>query len=1487
MQSCKPNSPLCVRARVRSALINFPIAVLAFAICVMNGALAQTVSFDAPYFSDGRTGESYYHQLSADGGITPYRWNVVTGSLPAGLALNSNGIVSGTPSLTGTFRFRLGVTDAAGATFQRDTLIVVSVGSGGSGTPTPPPASTALTMTSWALPDGRVGTAYSDTMSSSGGVAPHTWSVASGSVPPGLTYSSSGRLYGTPATSGTFRFQVRVSDAAGASVVRDTMIVIAPGSFSISTSSLPSGVAQTNYSRTLQATGGTTPYTWSIVGGSLPAGVTLTSAGVLTGTPTAAGSFSFSVRSTDVGGRYATAPLTLVIAPNNASTLSINHPGWPIGRIGSAFSRSLTATGGSGPYSWSVAAGSLPPGLSMSSAGSVSGTPTAANTFDFDVRVADAAGRTTQLKTAITVVQPPTITTSSLPNGTVQQAYNHTVQATGGNAPYTWSVTGSLPSGLQFNAGSLSGTPTASGTSSITLRVVDAQGSSATRTLSLRIDGGLQLSISPLSLPAGLAGNAYSQTLSALGGIAPFSWSISSGALPAGLTLNATTGAITGTPTTSGSFTFTVRLDDSSLLSLLFSRTYTITVSAGLNVTTSALADSTVNQWYSQTLAASGGSAPYAWSLVSGSLPAGLNLSTNGTISGTPTVSGNFNLTLRATDASSTAATRTLPLSVAPAGQASEIAITSPAAGSAHSGQVTFAVNSPPPSGGSIEYILNGKAFSGPIYAAPFSYVWNSALVWSSHNRVEAVSRNASGQEVARSTPVAFRVARGSGVVQITSPDLTKTQSGVVNWTVNATHPDGLEGWSFILDGAFNMGWGNAASRSMPLDTTSLPNGRHELFNGVYSRANNRPPIGMGMAYITVDNGRAFMAVRPKYKDMFLSPGQSDTLSASLVYTDGFETPASGVTYTSSNAGVATVSTTGLVRAVAPGVANITVQANGRSAQTRIYVTNISGFPHFSKDGQILHTYDPARSLFVRSLFFLSNDEMNATPGLPQHVRAAGINAIATGFFNNPGDNYQPDLASWRRSFDDHWNRKVSDAARYGMSLMLIGDDIARTPRELSFVISSPWGAEALRYALTRARDSKVAVALDMVDEVSFVWGSTPRPSDGRWLRHSPSIPDNAFTTLMNIMNSVPGRTPMSWPIGGASGDAEVRNWLADPAFSDYSSSFFTYMDWRRGYPTASTIVQDRTSMQRVTADRYHLLQPNKPILVQNSITGPFYTKLTGNDEFTPGTDVQQEPPNGVRAVAAQATYAAVVGAAGIRSYGYDWSQWKQERLRNPIGSTDQQTGSDPFSVGTDRWHSFGAAYSLIGRLEPYLLNQRLSSPDLGGHVATTVRRGPASQMLMTVNMSEGAHPTTVDLTPYRLGGGSITRYRQVGGSVKVDVLSNSTTEDSVTFEGGECISWVFLPDATPTPGVEIVSPLPDSTISGTFNIQAAVSNTSNLSRVEFLVDGAVIRSTTAAPFTASWNAATVTRNIWHSIAVRAYDTSGNYNEARASVFTK
>ncbi|MHC4714654.1 MAG: putative Ig domain-containing protein, partial [Planctomycetota bacterium] len=609
----------------------------------------ETLAITTTSLPDGQIDVAYSETLAATGGITPYSWAVVSGSLPAGLSLNSStGEISGTPTTGGTSNFTVEVTDSDSppSTDQQALSIYIP---------------DDLVVTTSSLPDGQIDVAYSETLAATGGVTPYSWSVVSGSLPAGLSLNSStGEISGTPTTGGTSNFTVRVTDSQTPADTDDQALSIyVPDDLVVTTASLPDGTVGVPYSETLAATGGVTPYSWAVVSGSLPAGLSLNSStGEISGTPTTEETANFTVEVTDSQTPADSDQQALSITINpGVAPLEITTTSLPDGQIDVAYSETLQATGGITPYSWAVISGSLPAGLSLnSSTGEISGTPTTGGTSNFTVEVtdSDAPPSTDQQALSIYVPDDLAVTTSSLPDGQIDVAYSETLAATGGVTPYTWSVvSGSLPPGLSLNSstGEISGTPTTGGTSNFTVEVTDAQTPADSDQQALSIYVPDDLAVTTSSLPDGQIDVAYSETLAATGGVTPYSWSVVSGSLPTGLSLNSSTGEISGTPTTGGTSNFTVRVTDSQTPADTDDQALSIYVPDDLVVTTSSLPDGTVGVAYSETLAASGGVTPYSWAVVSGSLPAGLSLnSSTGEISGSPTTEGTSNFTVEVTD---------------------------------------------------------------------------------------------------------------------------------------------------------------------------------------------------------------------------------------------------------------------------------------------------------------------------------------------------------------------------------------------------------------------------------------------------------------------------------------------------------------------------------------------------------------------------------------------------------------------------------------------------------------------------------------------------------------------------------------------------------------------------------------------------------------------------------------------------------------------
>ncbi|MHC4713441.1 MAG: putative Ig domain-containing protein [Planctomycetota bacterium] len=605
---------------------------------------------------------SYSETVTATGGVTPYTWSIDSGSLPTGLSLNSStGVISGTPTATGTSNFTVKVTDDASVTDTEALSISVY---------------DDLSITTTTLPDGAVDSSYSQTVSASGGLTPYSWSIISGALPTGLTLNTStGNISGTPTAYGTFNFTLEVADSQ-TTPDTDTQalsITVDPAPLNITTTSLADGDENSAYGQTLVAEGGVTPYAWSIDSGSLPAGLSLNATtGVISGTPTADGTSNFTVKVTDSDSPTAstdTQALSITIDPE---PLHVTTTSLPSGQVSVSYSQTVQASGGDTPYSWSVYSGSLPAGLSLgSSTGTISGTPTAYGTSNFTVQVTDDNSDTDLQSLSIYIAPADVdITTTSLPDGKVGDSYSQTVQATGGLTPYTWSIdSGSLPAGLTLGSstGTISGTPTAYGTSNFTVKVTDSQGTPDTDTQALSIDVDPDdVVITTTSLPDGTVDASYSQTVSATGGATPFMWSIDSGSLPSGLSLNSSTGEISGTPTTYGTSNFTVKVTDDWTPANTDTQALSIYVApADLVITTTSLPNGAVDTAYSETVSATGGVTPYTWSIDSGTLPAGLSLnSSTGVISGTPTEADTDNFTVKVTDSQGTPDTDTQALSI-------------------------------------------------------------------------------------------------------------------------------------------------------------------------------------------------------------------------------------------------------------------------------------------------------------------------------------------------------------------------------------------------------------------------------------------------------------------------------------------------------------------------------------------------------------------------------------------------------------------------------------------------------------------------------------------------------------------------------------------------------------------------------------------------------------------------------------------------------
>ena len=352
------------------------------------------------------------------------------------------------------------------------------------------------------------------------------------------------------------------------------------GTLNITSTKLPWASPNVAYNNRVMITGGTAPYTFSKPSGAFPTGLFLdTTTGTISGTPAGTGSYTFAIGVTDNVSGYSEKEFTIeLLPPLEITTISL-----PSGQQGGVYSSTIAATGGKTAYRFTLLSGALPSGLALATAGALSGTPREPGSFNITVRVTDATGRTYDKPYTVTMsaVAALTLNTTTLPQGYIGTIFTTTLSASGGVPTRTFSVTGTLPAGLSLNSttGVISGTPSAAGLANYDFKVTDYSyptAQSASVTLPLRIWNAL--SIATTSIPAGTQKTVYSTTLSGIGGVTPHTWSIATGILPQGITLDSTSGAIAGTPAICGAFPITARLTDAAVAPKNVDKALTLTV---------------------------------------------------------------------------------------------------------------------------------------------------------------------------------------------------------------------------------------------------------------------------------------------------------------------------------------------------------------------------------------------------------------------------------------------------------------------------------------------------------------------------------------------------------------------------------------------------------------------------------------------------------------------------------------------------------------------------------------------------------------------------------------------------------------------------------------------------------------------------------------------------------------------------------------------
>ncbi|HZL57612.1 MAG TPA: putative Ig domain-containing protein, partial [Bryobacteraceae bacterium] len=436
-----------------------------------------------------------------------------------------------------------------------------------------PPASIVFPL---AFPNVNIGTfqagsSISFTATALGGTAPYTFSTT-GTLPQGITVNGA-TITGTAGQTGTFTINFVVTDAS-ASTARGTITYsVSGGGGVLNVSGVDLGtVAQgQSISASISVSGGSPPLIFSTAGAT-PPGITVNGPTV-SGTPTQTGDYDIGIAVKDSTGASGSASVTFSVFGFTGTALS---PGITF----SPYIASVGVAGGTPPYNFSFSG--LPAGLSGNSSGTIDGAVQTPVTSQVSVRVADNSGVSISRTFTLTFTVPPPLSVPSqtLPAGQISSVYSQALSAMGGAPPYNWTIaSGTLPAGLNLRpTGVVAGLPSQYGTFSFGVRATDVTGASGVGSATLVI-APLPLTIttgptssasagSPPAISASLASAVANieyptQMISAFGGVPPYSFSVSSGALPPGVMLDPT-GLLSGTPTSPGSYTFTVTATDSS-----------------------------------------------------------------------------------------------------------------------------------------------------------------------------------------------------------------------------------------------------------------------------------------------------------------------------------------------------------------------------------------------------------------------------------------------------------------------------------------------------------------------------------------------------------------------------------------------------------------------------------------------------------------------------------------------------------------------------------------------------------------------------------------------------------------------------------------------------------------------------------------------------------------------------------------------------------
>ncbi|KPA12862.1 Ig domain-containing protein [Candidatus Magnetomorum sp. HK-1] len=625
--------------------------------------------FDTSPLPNGIVGHPYEQQLYATGGQEPYQWHLYFGRPPAGIQLESDtGRLIGTPQETAYGTLVFAVVDAHGRMTYMDSIFKVVE---------------PLEMVSKKMPEGRIGESYSESIMMSGGIHPLSFTCAD-PLPSGLMLNDkTGVIYGTPDRIGFYNFNVTVIDQKLPSpqFVHQTLSMrISNKLIIISSAVLPK--VQKNNEMTpliLKAAGGKSPLFWEITAGALPGGIQLDqNRGIISGNPKDKGNAIFTIKVTDNDDMTAEKEFFWLIT----DSLSFGTRILTDAIKNEAYEQIINGRGGYPPYFWRITSGSLLSGLEFNNrTGTIYGVPLKENEIrSFTVEISDSdtpAQTASRTFTMMTTSKSLYIITSDLPLARKNQMYNQLIRADLGSPPYSWRrKSGDLPDGISLiddpETARLEGKPTETGEFYFEIEVSDSSfpKNVATQEYLLEVQGSVAIITEDLKQTC--ANQEYSDRIQVTNGTLPYNFEVveGQGNLPGLLQLNPRSGEIKGHSNLQPGehANFTVRVTDTGIPPVSDERSFFIyAMNCSLDISPKSLPKVSVMSGCEIKLSASGGMAPYRFSLDSGVLPSGLQLDPQiGKISGNPEHEGQYRFVIEVLDAAGSMARQTYTIEVLP-----------------------------------------------------------------------------------------------------------------------------------------------------------------------------------------------------------------------------------------------------------------------------------------------------------------------------------------------------------------------------------------------------------------------------------------------------------------------------------------------------------------------------------------------------------------------------------------------------------------------------------------------------------------------------------------------------------------------------------------------------------------------------------------------------------------------------------------------------